>query len=133
MYKITRTRIVEQLEIDDNGTKTVLDVDINAENILKDYNQAQYAIAQAQMAAQKAKNDQDVAAAEQAMGEAVLALFRVIFGQDQLDKILQIYDGKPLEMLADIAPFITDVITPRIQETQQRIQERYKQIHAGKK
>ena len=133
MYKITRTRIVEQLEIDDNGTKTVLDVDINAENILKDYNQAQYAIAQAQMAAQKAKNDQDVAEAEQAMGDAVLALFRVIFGQDQLDKILQIYDSRPLEMLADIAPFITDVITPRIQEAQQRIQERYKQIHVGKK
>ena len=92
MYQITRTRIVEQLEIDDNGTKTVLDVDISADAILKDYNQAQYAIAQAQMLAQKAKDEKDAEAAEQAMGEAILSLFKVIFGKDQLDKILQIYD-----------------------------------------
>ena len=118
MYQITRTRIVEQLEIDDNGTKTVLDVDISADAILKDYNQAQYAIAQAQMLAQKAKDEKDAEAAEQAMGEAILSLFKVIFGKDQLDKILQIYDNRPLEMLGDIAPFIAEVVTPRIHEAQ---------------
>lgn len=133
MYQITRTRIVEQLEIDDNGTKTVLDVDISADAILKDYNQAQYAIAQAQMLAQKAKDEKDAEAAEQAMGEAILSLFRVIFGKDQLDKILQIYDNRPLEMLGDIAPFIAEVVTPRIHEAQQRIQDSYKRVKSGKK
>lgn len=133
MYQITRTRIVEQLEIDDNGTKTVLDVDISADAILKDYNQAQYAIAQAQMLAQKAKDEKDAEAAEQAMGEAILSLFKVIFGKDQLDKILQIYDNRPLEMLGDIAPFIAEVVTPRIHEAQQRIQDSYKRVKSGKK
>ena len=133
MYQITRTRIVEQLEIDDNGTKTVLDVDISADAILKDYNQAQYAIAQAQMLAQKAKDEKDAEAAEQAMGEAILSLFKVIFGKDQLDKILQIYDNRPLEMLGDIAPFIAEVVTPRIHEAQQRIQNSYKRVKSGKK
>ena len=133
MYQITRTRIVEQLEIDDNGTKTVLDVDISADAILKDYNQAQYAIAQAQMLAQKAKEKKDIEEAEQAMGDAILALFKVIFGKDQLDKILQIYDNSPLEMLGDIAPFIAEVVTPRIHEAQQRIQDSYKRVKSGKK
>ena len=133
MYQITRTRIVEQLEIDDNGAKTVLDVDISADAILKEYNQAQYAIAQAQMLAQKAKDEKDAEAAEQAMGEAILSLFKVIFGKDQLDKILQIYDNRPLEMLGDIAPFIAEVVTPRIQEAQQRIQESYKRAKSVKK
>ena len=128
MYQIKRTRIVEQLEIDDNGTKTVLDVDISADTILRDYNNAQYAIAQAQLAAQKAKSEKDAKAAEQALGDAILSLFKLIFGQAQLDRILQIYDDKPLEMLSDIAPFIAEVITPRIQEAQQRIQESYKRV-----
>ena len=128
MYQIKRSRIVEQLEIDDNGNKVVLDVDISAEQSLREYNQAQYAIARAQQAAQKAKDDKDLAAAEQSMGDAILALFKVIFGQAQTDQILSIYDNRPLEMLGDIAPFIADVVAPRIQEAQQRIQERYKQV-----
>ncbi len=129
MYQIKRNHIVEQLEIDDNGNKVVLDVDISADAILRDYNRAQYAIAQAQEAAQKAKDEKDLQAAETAMGEAILALFKVIFGQAQLDQILQIYDNKPLEMLGDIAPFIADVVAPKVQEAQQRIQERYRQVN----
>ena len=128
MYKIKRSHIVEQLEIDDNGTKTVLEVDISADAILREYNQAQYAIAQAQQAAQKAKDDKDMQAAEEAMGNAILGLFKVVFGTKQTEQILQIYDNKPMEMLGDIAPFIADVVAPKVQEAQQRIQERYKQV-----
>ena len=128
MYTIKRSHIVEQLEIDDNGTKTVLEVDISADAILREYNQAQYAIAQAQQAAQKAKDDKDMQAAEEAMGNAILGLFKVVFGTKQTDQILQIYDNKPMEMLGDIAPFIADVVAPKVQEAQQRIQERYKQV-----
>ena len=133
MYQIKRSRIVEQLEIDDNGTKKVFTVDISAEGALREYNHAQYAIAQAQQAAQKAKDDKDLAAAEEAMGNAILGLFKVIFGQDQLDQIIEIYDNRPLEMLGDIAPFIAEVVTPRIHEAQQRIQDSYKRVKSGKK
>lgn len=128
MYKVTRSHITEQLEIDDNGHKVVLDVDISADRILKEYTAAQYAIARAQQSAQKAKNEKDMQAAETALGEAILSLFRVIFGQEQLEQILQIYGDRPIEMLGDIAPFIADVIAPRIQEAQARIQDRYKQV-----
>lgn len=128
MYQVKRSRIVEQLEIDDNGKKVVLDVDISADAILSQYTKAQYAIAQAQQAAQKAKDDKDLQASEEAMGNAIIGLFRVVFGEKQTDQILQIYDNRALEMLGDIAPFIADVIAPRVQEAQQRIQERYKQV-----
>ena len=42
MYQVKRSRIVEQLEIDDNGNKVVLNVDISADAILREYNKAQY-------------------------------------------------------------------------------------------
>ena len=128
MYQIKRKHIVEDLEIEDNGKVLKLNVDINVDSMLKAYNNAQYKIAQASNDAQKAANDKDMALAEEAMGNAVLALFEVVFGDDQTQKIVEFYDNKSLEMLGDIAPFIAEVIAPRFKEAQDRIAERYKQV-----
>ena len=128
-YKIKRNHIIEQLEIEDNGKVVTLDVDINVDSILTQYNKANLKIAAAQQAAQKAKDERDMQAAELAMGDGVLALFEVIFGEEQTKKILEIYDNRALEMLGDIAPFIADVVKPRIDEAKQRIEDRYKQVN----
>ena len=128
-YKIVRNHIVEQLEIEDNGKTITLNVNINVDDIIKRYNNANYAIASAQKALQAAANDRDIEQATEAMGDAILSLFEVIFGEDQTKQIIDIYDNRPLEMLGDIAPFIAEVINPRIQEAQQRIADRYKQVN----
>lgn len=127
-YKIVRNHIVEQLEIEDNGTTHTLNVELNVDQILREYNKAQYSIAAAQKAAVLAKNGEDMEKAEEMMGEAVLSLFEVVFGEEQTKDILQIYNNRTIEMLSDIAPFITEVIQPRIVEAQQRIADRYKQV-----
>ena len=128
MYQIKRNHIVEELEIEDNGKVLKLNVDINVDTMLKAYNNAQYRIAQASIDAKKAAEDKDVSAAEEAMGNAVLGLFEVIFGTDQTNKIIEFYDNKALEMLGDIAPFITDVVAPRFKEAQDKITESYRQV-----
>lgn len=132
MYQITRNHIVEDLEISDNGKKLQLKVDISADTILTAYNKAQYKLAEASIMATKAKNDNDTAKAEEAMGNAILGLFEVVFGEPQTQKIVKFYDNRYLEMLGDIAPFISEVITPKVQEAQKRIGDRYKQV-AGRK
>ena len=128
MYQIKRNHIVEELEIEDNGKKLNISVDINVDTILKAYTNAQYAIARAQKSAQEAREDNDLAKAEQAMGDAILGLFEVVFGAEQTRQIVDFYDNRSLEMLGDIAPFITDVVAPKIKEAQDRIAERYKQV-----
>ena len=128
MYQIKRNHIVEDLEIEDNGKVLTLNVDINVDTTLQAYNKAQYKIAQASEDAKKAATEKDTTLAEVAMGNAIFGLFEVVFGKEQTEKIIDFYDNKPLEMLGDIAPFITDVVAPRIQEAQQRIQDRYKQV-----
>lgn len=128
MYQITRNHIVEELEISDNGKKLQLKVDISADAILTAYNKAQYKLAEASIMANKAKDDKDTAKAEEAMGNAILGLFEVVFGESQTQKIVKFYDNRYLEMLGDIAPFISDVITPKVQEAQKRIGDRYKQV-----
>lgn len=128
MYQIKRNHIVEELEIEDNGKTLNLKVDINVDTILKSYTNAQYGIARAQQMAQEAKEDNDLAKSEQAMGDAILGLFEVVFGAEQTRQIVDFYDNRSLEMLGDIAPFITDVVAPKIKEAQDRIAERYKQV-----
>lgn len=130
-YKITRNHIVEELEIEDNGRTVTLNVDLNVDDIMGKYNMAQYAIARANQAAHEAKNDGDMAKAEEMMGDAVISLFRVIFGEEQTEQILTIYQNRYLEMLADISPFIAEVVQPRILEAQQRIADRYRQVSKG--
>lgn len=127
-YRIVRNHIVEQLEIEDNGKTHTLNVELNVDQILSGYNRAQYSIAAAQKAAVLAKNGEDMEKAEEMMGEAVLNLFEVVFGEEQTKEILRIYNNRTIEMLSDIAPFITEVIQPRIAEAQQRIADRYKQV-----
>ena len=128
MYQIKRNHIVEELEIEDNGKTLQVNVDINVDNMLKAYNNAQYKIAQASLDAKKAAEDKDMSQAEEAMGNAVLGLFEVIFGEEQTKKIIEFYDNKALEMLGDIAPFISEVVAPRFKEAQDRIADRYKQV-----
>ena len=58
----------------------------------------------------------DSAEAQEAFGSAVLALFAVIFGQDDADKIVHYYEGHYAEMLLDVMPFIAEVIMPEVQK-----------------
>lgn len=127
-YQIKRNHVVEELEIEDNGQVHVFNVDLNVDDILKRYNAANYKIAAAQESARKARTEKDMQAAEEALGDAVLSLFSVVFGEEQTQQIIEIYTNRTFEMLADIAPFIADVVGPRIQEAQARIAERYRQV-----
>lgn len=128
MYTIKRNHLVEDLTIEDNGKTLELKVDINVDSILQMYNNAQYRIAQAAQNAKGAMDKKDMEAVEEAMGDAVLSLFEVIFGKEQTQKIIEFYGNKAFEMLSDISPFITDVVAPKIKEAQQRIEDRYKQV-----
>lgn len=128
MYQIKRNHIVEDLEIEDNGKILKLSVDINVDSMLRAYNNAQYKIAQASIDAKKAADEKDVDKAQVAMGDAVLSLFEVVFGEAQTKQIVKFYDNKPLEMLGDIAPFIADAVAPKFQEAQKKIEESYRQV-----
>lgn len=128
MYKVKRNHLVEDLQIEDNGKTLDLKVDINIDSILQQYNRAQYRIAKAAQDAKTAANDNDMEKVEEEMGNAVLALFEVVFGHDQTQKIIEFYDNKAFEMLGDLSPFITDVVQPKVQEAQKAIEERYRQV-----
>lgn len=124
MYQITRNHVVEDLELDDNGKKLQLHVDLNVDTILRRYLQVAGELTKAQQAVRKGATEEKV----EALGVAILNVFSVIFGDDQAKQLVDFYDGAYTEMLADVAPFINDVIAPKVSEAQQRIMHQYQSI-----
>lgn len=48
-------------------------------------------------------------------GDAVLALFHVCFGVEGTEKIVEFFEGRYIEMLAELYPFIEQKILPKLQ------------------
>ena len=124
MYTITRNHVVEDLHLEDNGKTLDLHVDLNVDGILQRYAAASKALVDAQKAASQGLTEERV----QALGEAILGIFEVVFGKEQAQKLVDFYDGAYTEMLADVAPFINDVVAPKINEAQQRIMAKYQNV-----
>ena len=104
-----RNRIKETIEFY-RGEETVpaltVDVDLNTDDMSAAAAKAWDALGIATVELEKTKTTKSLVN----YGEAVLALFKVIFGEDA-GKIVAFYEGKTEEMLVDLAPFLEQVIT----------------------
>lgn len=115
MYQITRkNKIKETLQLcHANGDVACeIDVDLNVDEIAGRVNKAREALAMAQNAL---REDQGSADLLDAYGNAVLALFQVLFTEEGARKIVEFYEGNYSEMLLDVFPFINNEIMPKIQ------------------
>ena len=129
MYQIKRNHVVEDLQVEDNGKTLDLHVDLNVDAILQRYTEAARALANVQKEMRKGSTEERLAA----FGAAIVDVFAVVFGREQTEQLVAFYDGAYTEMLADVVPFINDVVAPKINEAQQRIMAQYAQAKVAKK
>lgn len=130
MYQINRTNhIVDEVKMTDNGHELIVKVDLNVERIMGRYNAARHAIAAAQ---QNVKDIQEMDRKEELLpqataqlGSAIVALFELIFGEEQTQRIAEFYDGDHLGMLGDFIPYLTEVVMPKIQKAQEQLASKY--------
>lgn len=61
-----------------------------------------------------------------AYGNAVIGLFALIFGEENAASILEFYEDRYADMLADLLPVITDKIVPRLREASKAKADRLK-------
>lgn len=121
MYQIKRNHVTEELQVEDNGETLDLRVDLNVDAIMQRYVAAARSLAEAQKEIRKGTDEDRV----QKLGAAIVELFGVIFGPDQTRRLVEFYGGAYTEMLADVAPFVNDVVAPKINEAQKRIMAQY--------
>lgn len=115
-YTVTRkNRIKEQLQLchADGTVALVCDVDLNVDVIANRVSKAYETLAMAQNTLQESPRD---ARAMEAYGNAVIAVFDIIFGEENTQKIVEFYENNWSEMLLGLFPFINNEIMPKIQE-----------------
>ncbi|WP_294562213.1 hypothetical protein [uncultured Traorella sp.] len=107
MYRIKRQEnLKETLLIEYKDKELVVNVEMNITEKMKAYTSASRKL---EIFLTKAsKNEVD----SKALGEAIVSLFVLIFGEKQTNEIIAFYDDDYTSMLIDIMPFIRDVVTP---------------------
>lgn len=136
-YPVGRSkRIEETLDlVDSEGiVQHTIPVALNTSDIARQYRTQYLHLIKAQQAyaalrqAQGEEKAEAVERAEEALGEAVLGLFRLVFGEEGLQQILSFY-GCYIEMLENVLPFLTQVVAPAVQadaaQRKQRIAQNY--------
>ena len=115
-YTITRkNRLKEELQLchADGSLALTATVDINIDEIGQRISKAYEMLGMAQNELEKAPTSVE---AMTAYGDAVIAVFTVIFGEEDTDAILRFYENNYSEMLLDIFPFINDEILPKVRD-----------------
>lgn len=136
MYQINRTNhIVDEVKMTDNGRELIVKVDLNVEKIMGRYNAARREIAAAQQNVTDIRNSDRAAEllpqATAQLGSAIVALFVLIFGEEQTESIAEFYQGDHLGMLGDFIPYLTEVVMPKIQQAQEQLASKYTGWAAG--
>lgn len=113
-YQIKKSdRITENLELLDSNNNVTLTIHIDIEigRIAKEYRQLQIELAEAQN-----MTSQGNEMAFEVFGNAVIKLFRCLFGDENTQKILEYFENDYMEMAVQCMPFISDVVQPAIEK-----------------
>ena len=116
MYQVQRKNLIrEQLQlVHANGDiAATIDVEINVDRVGAQINKAFELLGYAQAAAQKDPKNPHL---WDALGQACIALFTTIFGEDGCKTIVDFYGSRDAytEMLVDLFPFINGEIIPKV-------------------
>lgn len=127
--KIKRTRpFVDTLELEDGDKQLTVSVSVHFERSAPLIRKAQMALIEAEKAIQQDKKNPNNL---ETYGNAVIALFAAVFGEQETGEILQFYEGQYTDMLTDILPYILYTVLPAMQlyqrqKVEQMIQARKK-------
>ena len=125
MYQVTRkSRIKETLQLcHANGdVAEEIEVDLNVDAISGRMNKAYEALGIAQVELEK--NSESPISMDK-FGQALIAVFNIVFGEEGTQRILNFYENSYTEMLLDIYPFIFGEVLPKINEASE---ERKRQL-----
>ena len=117
-----RKQFIEDLEltdVDGNVVHTLhvsLDTDDMVPRLTRKYTALIRAQAETAEAKRKAETAEEVTECFEKLGHAVTDLFEAVFGEEDTKTIIAFYDGRYIEMIKEITPFITKCVIPRCME-----------------
>ena len=134
-YKITRTqKITETRELSDKNGNVIdsIDIDIDADAVCTAFRKKQTEVIDAERRLKEIRKngvETDLECAYEAYGNAVIAIFELIFGEDGTKKLLEFFEDNYIEMGIQVVPFINAVIVPKINETLRNRKAQIRALH----
>ena len=126
MYKIKRTsHFTDMLELEDGENTLQIPVEIEIDKIVQRYRALEVELMRAQKAL---KEKGQTAQMLERIGQTVVDIFTLLFGEENTGKILSFYDGNHIEMLGDVYPYILQVIVPKLKAAALERKQQYKKI-----
>lgn len=121
-------RIEEELHlVDENGNiEHVIMVSVDIDDFLPRYYKARKNLESVQESIKNCTDDEERLSQ---VGNAVIALFDVVFGSENTEKIVSFYNGRYTKMLVEISPFLSEVIYPKIKQASNQKMAEIKQLH----
>ena len=110
-----KKKLVDTLELknEDGSTFAILNIDLDVDRIMAEYNRARNDVIRAQ---QKIKADPQNPEILNEYGKAIVSVLDVLFGAENTKKRLEFYENKYSELLEMIFPYISNEIEPRMRE-----------------
>lgn len=137
-YELKRSSKIEGVTIDGEEIPVVLDVYQGAKELNQRYLDLVHTRSELKKIQTKgAPGTEDAIeifeSAYESIGNAVISLLQLIFGDDGAQKIINFYDGKYEELLIEILPYIINVIIPHVRNASAENRKRFAAINTGKK
>lgn len=121
--------IQDEVVIQDGEKKLTLTVNIYVDDIMTEVDATRAQLAQAQARIQELRRasagENEIAAAYLELSRAAVSLFRLVFGPEQTELLVEFYDDRVAAALADLVPYLTEVILPAIKTAQADLAKRY--------
>lgn len=113
MYVIkAKKHIQEQLRLENGaGEPLELTVDLWIDDVLHQYNKLRLMLGEAQ---HELQNDPHSEKAQASYGAVLVTFLELIFGTENVEKLLAFYANRYTDLLEDVAPFIVEVIQPKV-------------------
>lgn len=118
-YQIKKSsRITEEVEfLGENGeVELTVKLDIDIERIAGDFRKAQIAVINAEKATKEKQTDEVL----ETYGKAIVEFIQLIFGYENTQKLIEYFNGRYIDMLCQMSPFICDVVVPGIKKSIQQ-------------
>ena len=104
----SKNRFSDVLVVTSGAKSLELTVDVDLLTLAQSMRKAKEVLAQAQLAAQEAPTEENMAA----FGQGLRRLVVCVFGEEQAEKCISFYGSNPEAMLGDLMPYILRKIAP---------------------
>ena len=133
MYTIRKVSDIHDELVIENSSGEVelrLPVNIVINDVLARYNRLRRLLGEAQ---EKLRTMPESEECQSYYGTIFVEILKVVFGEEGCAKLLANYENKYEKLLSDVAPFIVDVINPKMEAAMKARAEKYRRLNKAAK